>query len=152
MRKLLLLMLPVPILLCGCNALRTGLANTSAVPASPSPIPVAAAVQDKLMLFGGEGHKTYLGCLDCSEYASDSVKNQYGTHGSPYSSESIFNHYGQFGSPYSSYSACNQYATDPPVIVDGNGRYYGRLTLNTLRPDIGEGNQLLGWLKAICQG
>src|SRR5581483_3570491 len=25
----------------------------------------------KLMLFGGEGHRTYLGCLNCSSYAPD---------------------------------------------------------------------------------
>ena len=105
----------------------------------------------KLMIFGGDGHRVYLGCLNCSEYASDSVKNTYGTHGSAYSSESIFNHYSEYGSPYSSESACNQYATDPPVIVDEGGRYYGRLTLNRYNTEIGAGTQLIGWLAAVCQ-
>jgi len=49
--------------------------------------------------------------------------------------QSIFNPYSQFGSRYSAYSACNPYATDPPVIVDENGNYYGRLTVNTYYGD-----------------
>lgn len=77
-----------------------------------------ATYSSKLMLFGGEGHHTYLGCLNCSEYASDSVFNKFGDHGSAYSSASILNHYGDFGSKYSNYGACNPYANDPPVIVD----------------------------------
>jgi hypothetical protein len=89
-----------------------------------------AGAAGKLMLFGGPGHSTYLGCLNCSEFASDSLFNEVGRHGSPYQSESIFNKFGQFGSAYSSYSACNPYASDPPVIVDANGRFYGRLTVN----------------------
>lgn len=101
------------------------------------------------MIFGGDGHKTYLGCLNCSEFAAD-PKNQFGRHGSPYSTESIFNHFSQFGSPYSTWSACNPYATDPPVIVDGSGKFYGRLTLNTFSPELGAGNDLLGWLRAVC--
>lgn len=84
----------------------------------------------KLMLFGGPGHRTYLGCLNCSEFATDSVFNEYGRHGSPYQSDSIFNTISQFGSAISSYSACNPIASDPPVIVDANGRFYGRLTIN----------------------
>jgi hypothetical protein len=110
----------------------------------------AQTTQPMLLLFGGEDHKTYLGCLNCSEYASDSVLNKYGEHGSPYSSESIFNKYGEFGSLYSSYGACNPYATDPPVIVDHDGRYYGRLTLNRYHSEIGIGRNYLAWLAAVC--
>src|SRR5579864_6235964 len=36
----------------------------------------------KLMIFGGMDHKTYLGCLSCNEYASDSLFNSYGNNGS----------------------------------------------------------------------
>lgn len=89
-----------------------------------------SVVATKLMIFGGEGHKTYLGCLNCSEYASDSVFNTYGEPGSTFAVDSIANHYGQFGSPYAIYSACNPYSSDPPVVVDGAGKFYGRLTLN----------------------
>jgi hypothetical protein len=111
----------------------------------------AAAPVAKLMLFGGDGHKTYLGCLNCSEYATDSVFNRYGDHGSPYSLESISNRYSEFGSPYSMYGACNRYASDPPVIVDSNGMYYGRLTLNTYHAEIASGRQYVSWLAAVCE-
>jgi len=79
------------------------------------------------------------------------VWNKYGSSGSPYSAESIFNHYSQFGSPYSTESACNPYATDPPVIVDGDGKYYGRLTLNRYATGIGIGTEDMGWLAAACE-
>lgn len=54
----------------------------------------------KLMIFGGFDHKTYLGCLNCNEYAADSVFNSYGSNGSPYSAQSIWNRYSEFGSAY----------------------------------------------------
>lgn len=121
------------------------------IPRPSAPPPAAfARTTPKLMIFGGDNHTVYLGCLNCSEYASDSVKNAYGPHGSAYSQESILNHYGPYGSPYSSESACNEYATDPPVIVDNAGRYYGRLTLNRYRADIGIGSNLIGSLAALC--
>ena len=104
----------------------------------------------KLMIFGSAEHKVYLGCLSCSEHAKDSVRNAYGDHGSPDSKESIFNHFSPYGSPYDSESACNEYATDPPVIVDQNGVFYGRLTLNRYAPDIGIGTRLLAVLSASC--
>jgi hypothetical protein len=80
----------------------------------------ASRVASKLMIFGGQDHKTYLGCLNCNEYATDSLSNSYGSNGSPYSAQSIWNHYSEYGSPYSTYSACNPYASDPPAIVDQN--------------------------------
>jgi hypothetical protein len=103
------------------------------------------------MIFGGVDHKVYLGFLNCSEYATDSVFNQYGTYGSQYSATSIFNHYNEYGSAYSAEGACNKYASDPPVIVDGNGRYYLRLTLNEYARDLGIGTRFMGWLAAICE-
>lgn len=106
----------------------------------------------KVMIFGGLDHKTYLGCLNCSQYATDSIFNEYGQHGSRYSSESIWNHYSDYGSAYSSYGACNAYASDPPVIVDGAGRYFGRLTLNTYHAQFGAGANYYNWLKeSVCE-
>jgi len=103
------------------------------------------------MLFGGLNHRIYLGCLNCSEYAADSVFNSFGK-GNPFSSESIFNHFSQYGSAFSTYGVCNSYASDPPVIVDQFGRYYGRLTMNEYHRQIGIGDQLIGWLKAaVCE-
>jgi hypothetical protein len=103
------------------------------------------------MIFGGSGHQTYLGCLNCSDSAPDSVFNQYGQKGSRYDAESIWNPYGEYGSPYSEFSACNTNATDPPVIVDQDGRAYGRVTLNQSLPGRGTGEKLYPWLlSAVC--
>ncbi len=105
----------------------------------------------KLMLFGGADHKTYLGCLSCSENATDSVSNKYRQNGSPYSQTSIWNHFSQFGSAFSAYGVCNLHASDPPVIVNQEGAYYGRLTLNRFHPQIGLGTRLIPWLRsAVC--
>jgi hypothetical protein len=110
-----------------------------------------SAASSKIMIFGGRDHRTYLGCLSCSEYESDSVFNEYGQNGSRYASESIWNDYGDFGSLRSEYSACNPYASDPPVIVDQEGTAYGRLTVNRLDPNIGAGRNFYNWLAtAVC--
>lgn len=107
---------------------------------------------EKLMLFGGIDHKTYLGCLNCSEYTSDSVFNQFGQHGSRYSSESIWNHFNDYGSAYSTYGACNAYASDPPVIVGNSGKYYGRLTRNKFHAELGAGANYYSWLsRTVCE-
>jgi hypothetical protein len=115
-----------------------------------SPLAVAPTAT-KLMIFGGIDHKTYLGCLNCSQYAPDSVENKDGLHGSPYAVESLFNHYGLYGSQYSVNGACNRYAVDPPVIVDSEGNYHGRLTLNRYVSGIGAGTQYMAWLAAACE-
>jgi hypothetical protein len=136
-------------MLSGCRinpSVTRGRANVDSQIAAAAPAPEA-----KLMIFGGADHKTYLGCLNCNRYAADSVSNPYGTNGSQYSAESIWNHYGEFGSPYAIYSACNPYTEDPPVIVDENGRFHGRLTVNPYHPELGEGAQLRNWLvQTVC--
>jgi len=111
---------------------------------------MAQAQEAKLMVFGGEGHQTYLGCLNCGQYAQDSMHNAYGTFGSAYSPTSVSNAYGQFGSLYGQYSACNPLASDPPVIVDGAGNFYGRLTLNQYNPQATHNSTVLQWLAAVC--
>ena len=108
-----------------------------------------SALPAKLMIFGGSGHAVYLGCLDCSEVATDSVYNEVGPHGSQVSPVSIWNSVGQYGSSVSPYSACNPLATDPPVIVDEEGTAYGRLTLNRVNPNIGMGARFYNWLATV---
>ena len=103
----------------------------------------------KLMLFGGYNHKTYLGCWNCSENATDSIFNEYGTYGSEYSGTSIYNSYSQYGSAYSNYSACNLYATDPPVIVDHGGNFYGRLTINRYNSQAFSNEDVFQWLEQV---
>jgi hypothetical protein len=95
---------------------------------------VAAQGAQALLLFGGEGHRTFLGCLNCGRYESGSICNKYGPHGSKYSADSIWNKYGIFGSRHSSQSPWNRFASDPPVIVDNNGNFYGYLTANRSNP------------------
>lgn len=111
----------------------------------------ASAQATKLMIFGGDDHKVYLGCLNCSQYAVDSVHNEYNSYGSQYSATSIFNRYGVYGSPYSNTSACNQYANQPPAIVDSDGNFYGRLTLNEYHPQASKNETLVAWLtNSVC--
>jgi hypothetical protein len=135
------------ITLCGCSpAARQNIA--SAISGAATGI----APPSKLMIFGGKEHSTYLGCLSCSGYAMDSVFNAYGDHGSRYSNESVWNHYSDFGSRYSDHGACNPYANDPPVIVDSDGKFYGRLTLNAYHPQVGAGARYHDWLmNTVCE-
>jgi len=92
--------------------------------------PSFAFSQKALLLYGGKDHDVYLGCLNCSEYDSDSIWNEYGKYGSEYNSNSIWNEYGTFGSEYNSYSPWNPYSSDPPVVVDKDGGFYGYFTIN----------------------
>jgi len=112
--------------------------STAVFPSSP-----------ELLLFGGENHKVFLGCLNCSENDGDSVFNTYGTHGAKYSTESIFNKYGTYGSKYSSRSACSPYASDPPIIVDRQGNSYGYLTLNKSAGQV-RNPTVVAWLVGVC--
>jgi hypothetical protein len=125
------------------NGVAAGLAGAGGVTPSVS--------AGRLMLFGGENHTTFLGCVNCNQYDSTSIYNGYGSYGSAYSPTSIANHYAEFGSKYSAYGACNPYASDPPVIVDDNGQFYGRLTVNQYHAQRTHNTQLLVWLAAICE-
>mgnify|MGYP003973274669 CR=1 FL=1 len=93
------------------------------------------AYSKDLLLYGGSGHKEFLGCLNCGEYSSKSICNEHGTFGSGYSSSSIFNDYGTYGSEYSSSSPWNEYSSSNsvPVVVDKQGDFYGYLTINKFR-------------------
>ena len=71
----------------------------------------------------------YLGRLTLNSYATESISNPYGVHGSLYSSTSIKNHYSNYGSPYSSLSPFNPYTSTPPIIYL-RGTFYGYLTKN----------------------
>lgn len=88
------------------------------------------SIRAKHMLFGGVNNSVYLGCLNCSEYESDSILNTYGNYGNSYGPFSIWNLNGIYGSRFSQYSPWNQYASNPPIIVDQNGNFYGYFTVN----------------------
>ena len=91
-----------------------------------------------LHLYGGKGHDKYLGCLNCSDVSSNSIWNEFGEYGSSYNSNSIWNEYGTYGSEYSSTSPWNEYASDPPVVVDRDGNFYGYLCMNEYKTDRAE--------------
>ena len=90
----------------------------------------AFAQSPKLMLFGGSDHDVYLGCLNCNSFASDSVCNEFGQHGSEFASDSIWNEFGRFGSEFSSDSPWNAFGTNAPIIVDADGNFYGYFSRN----------------------
>ena len=105
---------------------------------------------ERLLLYGGEGHREYLGCVTCPEDDRESILNEFGTYGSFYGSHSVSNPYGVYGSRYSKYGVCNPDATDPPVVVDVNGKVRGRLTVNAHHPELIKDAQLLDWLADVC--
>ena len=100
-----------------------------------------------LLLFGGDDHKTFLGCLNCGDSSAVSVCNEYGEFGSEYSSTSIWNDYSHFGNEYSSQSPWNDYASDAPIIVDKDGNSYGYLSTNTYHRD----RTRIDWLVTVLE-
>jgi hypothetical protein len=85
----------------------------------------------KLMLFGGADHKTYLGCLNCTSEATDSIWNAKGQFGpGNHFSTTIWGKFGEYGTDYGSNSPWASYASSPPIVVDETGNSYGRFTVN----------------------
>src|SRR6267142_2226831 len=83
-----------------------------------------------LLLFGGPGHKTFLGCLNCSKFSDASVCNKFGSVGSKFSPDSIWNKFGTYGSKFSSESPWNKFSFEAPIIVDKDGNSYGYFSAN----------------------
>lgn len=93
----------------------------------------AIAIESKsqvLHLYGGSGHDVYLGCLNCDSYNQNSIWNEYGTYGDSYNSISIWNEFGTYGNEFNANSPWNEFGSNPPVIVDKDGKFYGYFTLN----------------------
>lgn len=104
-----------------------------------------SAIGQTMHLYGGKNHDVYLGCLNCNNYDSDSIWNEFGTYGSSYNSKSIWNSYGTYGSSYNSDSPWNSYGSNPPVVVDKSGNFYGYFTVNRYkdkRADFGLANTI----------
>ena len=83
-----------------------------------------------LYIYGGINEKDYLGKLNASRYDSESIWNPYGTYGNKYNSKSIWNAYGTYGNEYNSNCPFNEYGSNPPVLRDKNGKFYGYFTAN----------------------
>jgi hypothetical protein len=98
-----------------------------------------------LLLFGGEDHKDFLGCLNCVDLSSASVCNELGKYGSALSSNSIWNSLGKYGSSLSEYSPWNSLTDKAPIIVDRDGKSYGYFSVNALHHD----RTRIKWLVAV---
>jgi hypothetical protein len=95
-----------------------------------------AQAQDRprLVLYGGEDYKTFLGCFNCNNFDAESVCNRYGEHGSRFAGRSIWNKLDAFGSRYSDQSPWNPYADQPPALFDRVGNFQGFFTANVYNP------------------
>lgn len=98
--------------------------------------PACSAQSSKtIFLYAGKHHKTFLGCLNCSETSEQSICNEDGRYGWDLQPQSIWNNSGEFGSDLSPSSPWNDLGQHPPVILDTNGNSYGYFTTNSLYPD-----------------
>lgn len=88
-----------------------------------------------LLLFGGDDHKTFLGCLNCNDISASSVCNDIGLYGSDIAVDSIWNDIGTYGSDISVHSPWNDIAQSAPIIVDKDGNSYGYFSVNSLHHD-----------------
>lgn len=78
--------------------------------------------QAKIVAFSDSNPPVFLGCINCSSNAKDSIFNP---------KNSFWNK--KYSSTHSNFSACNIHALRPPVLYGPNIRY-GFLTLNTQLP------------------
>ena len=84
----------------------------------------------KMMLWGGEKDEIYLGCLNCTQYHSESVWNEEGVYGTKMNNLSIWSEFSDFGNEFTDMSPWNEYAAHPPKILDESGGFYGYFTRN----------------------
>ena len=108
-------------------------------------LPTDAQAPKALLLFGGNDHKTFLGCLNCVDTGASSVCNDVGTYGSDVSSKSIWNDVGTYGSDVSPESPWDDVSQDAPIIVDKDGNSYGYFSANDTHHD----RTRIGWLVEI---
>jgi hypothetical protein len=87
-----------------------------------------------LLLFGGQSHDVFLGCLNCGKFDESSIWNQFGKYGSKFQSNCIWNEFGPYGSRYTATSPWNPFAGTPPIVLDSQGNFYGYFTANKLDP------------------
>jgi len=98
-----------------------------------------------LLLFGGQDHKHFLGCLNCVNTSQASVCNELGKYGSALNSDSIWNGFGTYGSSFSQYSPWNSFTEKAPIIVDRDGKSYGYFSVNAFHHD----RTRIKWLVAV---
>ena len=137
-----------------CTAVQRGYASgvDERAESAPPPRPREPVDARKILLFGGKGHKAYLGCVVCD--TEDSVFNdrgEFGKNGISLSGATLWGTLSEYRSMFSEFSACNRIAGDPPVVVYSDGEYVGRLTLNLARADAIKNEKIVNWLQSeVC--
>jgi hypothetical protein len=111
-------------------------------------------VSGSLLVYGGERHNVFLGCLNCDPSDRDSIDNKNGEHGSLTGQYSIRNPRGIYGEKrVSDFSACNVSAKHPPMITDRDGHEYGTLTVNWNDSERRQHPAIHHWLsQEVCAG
>lgn len=110
-----------------------------ALPFSGAAPSTAQAARPVVSIFGGSDHKTFLGCLTCEPSDANSILNSGGDFGhcGGLAFDNLYCHtllsaFGSTGLVAEATSACGPGSTNPPVLVDPDGRYYGRFSVGTL--------------------
>lgn len=97
-----------------------------------------ASAQEEYHLYGGEGHATYYGCLNCESHRDSTIWNYYSPYGYPLGTQSIWNDKLPIADVESPYSFRNPTAADPrclPIVVDSQVRFVGYFTANGDMPE-----------------
>jgi hypothetical protein len=92
--------------------------------------------------------KQYLGKITWNKFDSESVVNEFGSHGSKFSSTSIFNQFGNYGGEIALYSPFNSLAVNPPKIFTQDGAFVAYLTVNKLKSPRIDPHVLVAFLKS----
>ncbi|HKY36383.1 MAG TPA: hypothetical protein VJN18_10615 [Polyangiaceae bacterium] len=124
--------------------------STGAAEPAGSDAQLAVTKDYDLMVFGGEIHDAFLGCL-CDAGRSDSLFNRVGEHGSDLSPMSIRNKFSPYGSNTGDTSACSETATHPPLVVTSDGKSLGLLTVNTSLKRRITAPAVTDWLTRMCE-
>lgn len=103
-----------------------------------------------IMIFGGPNRDVFLGCLTCQPTDPASVLNDFGQYGNPFSGDSLRNGFSTYGNRFNPNSPCNEFSLSAPVLVDGDGNYYGELTMNKSNPRRTQLRAALVWLAVTC--
>lgn len=89
-----------------------------------------ASIGTELYIYGGKNSKVFLGKLNASKFDSESIWNTYGNYGNKYNSNCIWNAYGEYGNSYNANCPFNKYGSNPPILLDKQGNFYGYFTAN----------------------
>jgi hypothetical protein len=114
--------------------------------ASRSQVAVGATRPDALLIFGGPGHKTFIGCICDGEQSIALEGGTYGPQGFNPDNASLWSPFGLFHDRFGDYSACARFVKDPPIVVTPDGRPICRLTIDLTNPFQCKAPSLLEWL------